>query len=163
VDESLENKDKALAVRTFASRGHALAQASRPTPKEELQFVCDPLLRQQLASDWREAETVFAAKAWKATTVLCGAVMEGILYDAIRGLEPNASSKSSLSDLLHKAEELGILKRAMVHIGQAVREYRNLIHPERQLALGATVSEHEAQIAMSSVRILLVARSREPG
>jgi hypothetical protein len=174
VDSLLAAPNISLAVRLAASEGF---DESRPIDESEIdrratgfrersivgfEFMRIPTLRQQTWTDWQEAQRAGEAGLWKACTVLCGAVMEGLLFDAVQQGAPGAMPQQGaaaqapkLRELLRTAEERGILKGGFVDLGHALREFRNLIHPERQLALGVTVSEHEAQVALSFVQILI--------
>ncbi|MFN0007021.1 MAG: hypothetical protein ACKVXR_03860 [Planctomycetota bacterium] len=178
IDVLLEADDLRAFVRMSASDGYDPNRPIEHTKRASYQFmrsqhseldvqfgfVRDPALRRQLWSDWQEVQRVLKVKAWKACTVLCGSVIEGILYDALYAVsatyerdapELKQPKRARLSDLVEEAKKRGILRGANSHLSHAIREFRNLIHPERQLDLGLAVSEEQAQIAVSSVRILI--------
>jgi hypothetical protein len=148
---------------------YLLARPQKNEPHDEFAFISEAGLREQLWEDWQEAQKVHAADARKSCVILCGGVLEGILLDALasdrtlarerytrpRGRRPVDLHQWSLADLIDVAEEHGILRKATIHLSQALREYRNLIHPGRQMRAGMIMSKEEANIAINVVRICL--------
>ena len=140
----------------------------------EFWFISAPKLQEQLASDWLEAQAVHKAKAWKSCVILCGSILEGLLldilsqypreteeiYTKLRQKSPPELSRWSLADMVEVARERGVLREGVFHLSQALREFRNLIHPGRQMREKVQLSEEEASIAVNTVRIYL--RELEP-
>ncbi len=134
---------------------------------EEFSFLKDPKLRVHIEADWSEVWRVRQAKAWKSCLFLCGSILEGMLLDvltvrandaeaAYKRLRPTpapALERWDLNDLVSVAEDLGVLSRGLLHLSHALREYRNLIHPGRQLRDKTEVTEEEAEIAFNVVRV----------
>ncbi len=134
---------------------------------EEFSFVKNPKLRDRIEADWSEVWRVRQAKAWKSCLFLCGGILEGMLLDVltVRANDARASyqrllqraapglERWDLVDLVNVAEDLGVLSRGMIHLSHALREYRNLIHPGRQLRDETEVTEDEAEIAFNVVRV----------
>src|SRR5574341_196802 len=138
--------------------------ASKPAISE-FAFVADPVLRQQLESDWREVSVTRKGQAWKACLILCGGIIEGMLLDVLRLQEAAALAALERLDkgrkplvqwdlvaLVDAAHELHIVGEEAAHLGHALRGFRNLIHPGRQLRENLHVTEGEADIAFNSVR-----------
>ena len=127
------------------------------------------VLRRQLETDWVEAIAVYNAKAWKATLILCGSVLEGLLLNALLTDEAAADNmlktlrtraaprlwRWGLGDLIDVANQTGLLDAGAHHLSRAVTEYRNLVHPGRQLRSGISANEEEAGIAINAVKICL--------
>jgi hypothetical protein len=150
-------------------RERYLAGANGSTTRSEFWFVADSGLRKLLESDWREAQSVYHAGAWKSCVLLCGSILEGVLMDALsrdtvkanreysrlRGRSAPTLDRWDLADLVETANELKIFPRGTVHLGHAVREFRNLVHPGRQLREHIQVTEDQSNIAISLVKMCL--------
>jgi hypothetical protein len=133
-------------------------------------FISNIELRTQLESDWQEANEVHQAKAWKSCVVLCGGILEGMLIDALQTRKEEASrsykglkqkesppniSRWRLQDMVDVAQDIGILGKGSFHLSHAIRQYRNLIHPAKQVAEGIEITEDSANIAISSIRTFI--------
>lgn len=136
----------------------------------EFWFVDHDRIRSSLISDWSEVLAVHRHKAWKATVVLCGGIIEGMLLDsllleeddakgALKSLRNRKRSKQiekwDLFDMVDVARELGFLRGASSYLGHAIRELRNLIHPGKSLILEKQVTQREADLAIRSVELLI--------
>lgn len=132
-------------------------------------FVTDTDLRELLEADWREARRVHEAGAWKSCVILCGSILEGILMDALGRDLANASREYSLRrrrpapplnewdlvDLVESANKLRTFPKGAIHLSHAVREFRNLIHPGRQIRENVRVTEEQANVAINAVRMCI--------
>ena len=135
--------------------------------EDRFHFVADVALRDIVARDYEEAELVYAAGAWKATAILCGAVIEGVLIDAVCNGQASAKPQRSrdslgqdparwkLARLVTVASELGIIRATTGSLSDTVRAFRNLVHPARQIREGLDVSKELANVARSAVEYLL--------
>ncbi len=137
--------------------------------KTEFGFVQDPLLRDQLTSDWGEVERVRGAKAWKSCVILCGGILEGMLLDVLKRDEQQARSayqkkkgkevpdldQWDLVDLVNVAKDLGVLSKSAEYLGHGLREFRNLIHPGKQVREKVSLTQEEAEIAYNVVKVCL--------
>ena len=146
---------------------YSLTKGTREKPPDEFGFVRESGLQQLLAADWQEAQTVYSVSAWKSCVILCGGILEGLLLDALgrdtqraeevysslRKKSPPDLSRWDLSDVVDVSEEMSILSKGTIHLGNALRLFRNLIHPGRQMREKVDVTEDEASIALSAVRI----------
>lgn len=150
-------------IRYLLGRGHAGIIQS------EFWFIDNAKLQVQLMEDWHEALIVHQAGGWKSCVVLCGGILEGMLlgvlgrneekaldaYRRLRRKSPPELTRWDLMDLVEVAKETGILGKGAVHLTHALREFRNLIHPGRQMREGMSVTEEEANIAVNAVKICL--------
>ncbi len=138
--------------------------------KTEFGFIQDPLLRDQLAKDWDEAQRVRGVQAWKSCVILCGGILEGMLLDVLKRDEQQAKSayqkvrkgkaapdlnRWELADLVDVAKSLGLLSKSAEHLGHGLREFRNLIHPGKQVREKVTLTQEEAEIAFNIVKVCL--------
>lgn len=138
-----------------------LEQATPETmPRRDFTFVKDESLRAVLQSDYREMENDVVVRSWKSVIILCGALIEGMLTDALgddpdRARETEGASKKAdllewdLNNLILVAVNLGVVTAGVEKLSHSLREYRNLIHPGNQVRRKLTFDENEASIARS--------------
>ncbi|MBI5434900.1 MAG: hypothetical protein HZA52_18855 [Planctomycetes bacterium] len=159
-DEVMVKYDPEYPIDAIKRLSHSARVTTRVADPEPFAFVADAALRAVIASDFAEAERVNSVSASKSCLVLCGAVIEGLLIDALEGHATRAGTEDDfrrlgLDALLKRAQAAGLLKAANFHLSQALREYRNLVHPARQLRDGVRVDEGQARLALEVVRQLI--------
>ncbi len=152
-----------VAVENALSSFPALAEEKKE--KSIFSFVSEERLRLQLESDWQEAQKTASMGAWKSCIILCGGILEGMLLDVLntkreqapdeferlKQKKPFELSKWHLVDLVEVAKELGLLSQEASHLSHALRLYRDLIHPGRQIRENIAVSQLEASLGLSIV------------
>ena len=127
---------------------------------ELFDFMSDEDFRASLESDYHELELCVDAGAWKAVHVLAGSIIETILLDYLVATDyPKRSasnlSKMSLFEIIDVCKREGILTNKSADLAHVVREYRNLIHPERLRRLAETADENGAVVAQALVRMVV--------
>jgi hypothetical protein len=176
-DELVDVPDLRQYVRHRAiERGAAMldriagSNNKRPSEKQlrgDFWFVQDQALRKQLAADRQELRAVQSAKAWKSCVILAGGMLEGMLLDVLSRRTTDAQvafqklrrraapdlDRWSLADLVEVASEMSILPKGAVRLSHALREFRDLVHPGRQLRENIHLTKDEADIAISVVNI----------
>lgn len=132
-------------------------------------FIKNKTLNDLLLKDWDEVQTIFNARAWKSCVILCGSMLEGLLQDILSQYEikhkaefaqlpnkPKGKIKEwTLADLVEISFNCKIISKSTSQLGHAVREYRNLIHPEKQIRSEIIVSEEQASIAYNFVKLCI--------
>lgn len=131
---------------------------------EDFLFVNDKDLRDILARDYQEIQRGYIAQNWKSVIILAGGAIEGILLDALKQDEAQAKAakaakngpleKWDLSDLISVSAELGLVSAKVEGISNAIREYRNLVHPGVELRTATKHGQPEATIAIEILKIL---------
>jgi len=162
------------SVRAYLAEGQAaieteLADAEAPgesavTEHEEFLFVKDAPVREILKRDYQEVQRGFIAANWKSVLILSGGIIEAILLDSLKRVEVRArASKEApkealerweLADLIKVAADPKLVSAELDGLANAVRGYRNLVHPGLELRKGTKFGEHEAAIAVRIVKIL---------
>ncbi len=128
----------------------------------------DAALVGNLEARWAEAQRCMAAEAYLATVLLLGSILEGALLVVIkaRPADANRSAKSprdaagkpkpfrewSLHDCIEVACERGWLRGDRLRFSHALRESRNLIHPQQHLLLGEWPNSSSCRICWEVVR-----------
>jgi hypothetical protein len=133
-------------------------------------FLNDQGFQRSLAIDVTAAHRTLGHGEWKATTVLAGSVAEALLLWVLRtGFEPErvlgtatqlvesgALSRQPGNDLLHwhlaellaTAFELKAITTDTYNIGETARNYRNLIHPGREIREEQQCTKGTAHVAI---------------
>ena len=128
-----------------------------------------PLGFQDVISDrLREIQTCQAHGAYLAVVILCGSTLEGMLNQVAithpqlfnqasaapmtRERRVRAFREWTLQDLLQVSRELGILGEDVVKYANAVREFRNYIHPQQQVAENFRPRQITGQMAQQVLR-----------
>jgi len=168
-ERAMETFDPNLPVAESARMVYSVSGRRKEKASNEFWFIRNPSLRQQLEEDWQEAQMLPGIRAWKSCVVICGSVLEGILFDRVgrepkRALEvykekmkksPPDIDRWGLAELLEVASEMRVLRPGTLHLSRTLREFRNLIHPGRQVRDELKTTQEEADIAVSAVKILL--------
>jgi hypothetical protein len=141
-------------------------------------FVSSPDLREIIERDYRELSlTLMPERAWKSAVVMAGGILEAILYDqltrnATRASQamahPEAPKKKGgvvkdinndtaedewrLADLIEVAAGLVIIPpHRAASIDQVLRDYRNFVHPRKEIKRQHPCREAEAYQAKGSL------------
>lgn len=126
----------------------------------EMRFISDDQLRRLIERDRKELEGCLVADLHKAALVLAGSIIEAILVDYYLAFpRPDKSSRetvdANLASLIDWAQQDGLISPRTKEISTVIRNYRNLIHPGRELRLQERVDAHTAQVAKSLVEIII--------
>lgn len=122
-------------------------------------FVGHAELRQALEADHRELEQCLEVGAWKAAVVLGGAIIEAILTDHLVAASTSKATVDkilamTLGQLIAESRKQGALTAKTVSLSDAVKEYRNLIHPGREIRLADRADEDSALVVRSLVNMI---------
>lgn len=124
-----------------------------PSTTNELSFINDSELRENIRRDLGAADRAFINSEWKAATVLAGAAIEALLlwklqeppltstavFDAAKLLaaaarrsEPKKDLNNwGLEDFISVAEHFGLIRGDTPAAAKLAQNFRNLIHPGR--------------------------------
>ena len=124
-------------------------------------------LQSVIADRLQEVEVCFENGAYLAVVILCGSTLEGLLYEVAKSHPADYSRAKAapvhdgkvrpfpqwtLNDLLNCSRELGLLGEDVAKFGHAVREFRNYIHPQQQVAENFRPRKVTAQVARQVLR-----------
>ncbi|MEV4824557.1 hypothetical protein [Micromonospora sp. NPDC049274] len=164
IGEKLEQQSKFFATLgptwwADPDYANAFANSSRSPDAQELAFLTDRQLRSAVLADVREAGRSLTAKSYKSATVMAGAAVEAMLLDALMNRTALSQQKllsQSLSQYIAhaRAENLGLDEGVLSIVDQAMRGWRNLIHPGRQLRMNVVIDEHKAKLAVNAMHAL---------
>lgn len=100
---------------------------------------------------WEEAERCMEARAWMSANIMLGSILEVVLPERLARVKHKAMAAASapkdrktkapfpferwkLADHIKVAAELGLIDPALTMHANALRETRNLVHPEVQMS-----------------------------
>jgi len=127
----------------------ALEQAARMAPPELIESLAaiatSEAEAQALARDAHEAWRSFHGGAYKAATVMAGAVLEGLVQQACtrlgeraqqafsalhKGRTPKGALQFTVDEGLAVLRECSALSSALTHTAKGLKEMRNFVHPD---------------------------------
>lgn len=130
-------------------------------------FIKDKKLKEIIERDYSEIVKGFATDCYKSVIILCGGSLEALLLYRLRENEQAAKKsnkapkeedieKWDLNYLIDVATDIKIIENpAIKKLSHSVREYRNLVHPGRELRSRLKVEPEEAKIAFEVLNILI--------
>jgi hypothetical protein len=136
----------------------------------QFHFVADKALRAIVERDYAElSRKLFPSGAWKSTVIMAGSILEAILFDRLADGKWNGQAivskaaqsgagkpipmdKWRLENLIDIAVEIGTLKRDPADtIHQVLRDYRNFVHPKKEIRSAHACTEAEAMLALGAL------------
>lgn len=140
-------------------------------------LIADPQMQEILKRRWLECTSCISASAPLAATVMMGGLLEGLLLARINRetnkapiftatAAPKDKSKTTLplkewtlQHYIDVAHELNWISATAKDIGVVLRDYRNYIHPHKELTNGILLNKNDAmllwEISKSITRQLL--------
>lgn len=135
-----------------------------PEATAGLEFIDDPEYRQRLREDVASAESSFEDGQFKASTVLAGGVIEALILFELQGrsediqdptLGPKRLDERTLGELLKIARSLNLFSDEALRAAELAKDFRNLIHPGRELRKAATCTRGTARSALAAMDLLI--------
>lgn len=156
-------------------RDHVLALATPPNaaipppatadrPPAFAPLIADPKMQIILQKRWQECVTCVRAGAPLGATVMMGGILEGLLLARINQLPNQAPVHTAraapkdktgktlplkdwtLKDFIDVAHELTWITTTAKDIGVVLRDYRNYIHPQKELSHGISLTPEDADM-----------------
>ena len=159
----IKNKLNQLSSILDKYGGEGSKAVSRP-----FNFILDQELRSIIERDYRELSVfLFPMGAWKSCVIMSGSILEAILYGTLRSpkfvQQANASSKAPKGKDIHKEEwrlqnlievaaDIGVIPQQRADtIDQVIRDYRNFVHPNKEIRSAHPCTEAEALLAKGAL------------
>jgi hypothetical protein len=153
-----------LAQLRSSNMGKLAAAATTDTPPDFSKLISDAAMQSILQKRWTECVVCISNGAPLAATVMVGGLLEGLLLARINresnqapiftaAAAPKDKQNKSLSlkywtlqDYIGVAHELRWITVAAKDVGVVLRDYRNYIHPQKELSHGVSLTTPDAQI-----------------
>ena len=135
--------------------------ATEPSAPQFASLISDAKMLEILQRRWKETMACRGANAPLAATVMLGGLLEALFLVRINRMQDKAPlyiagaaprdkagktrslKEWRLKDFLDVAKELGWIRQSAKDVGEVLRDYRNYIHPEKELSEGFTVDAND--------------------
>jgi hypothetical protein len=117
---------------------------------KRINFVKDQFKRKVIFRDVEHAFILAHDGFNKAAVILAGSVIEELLrlYPEQKKVVP---AQNTLDSYIKTCDERGLLKGAIHKLADSVRQFRNIVHLEREISSRYTISKATAKGAVSSI------------
>lgn len=124
------------------------------------EFINNDSYREILIRDFEELEKCIIAEASKAVVVLSGSIIESIFVEYFISNPPTGKTKEQvlrlkLFQLIDLAEETGLISKKIKELSSVVRDYRNYIHPAKEIRMNEFIDMDTATIAYSLLKLII--------
>jgi hypothetical protein len=164
VDTLRELHEELISVRSQVVAAESVAAAApKATPVPSFATVItNPDMQRILTRRWQEAERCLGADAGLASMVMTGGLLEALIMARIERLADKksvftakaapkdkagktlAQKEWTLHNYIEIAHELGWIGETAKSVGVVLRDYRNYIHPYKELSEGVTLTSDDA-------------------
>ena len=133
-------------------------------------LVSDQKMQNILQNRWQEIGKCLSVSAGLSAVIMMGGILEGLLMTKMNAFSDKdklfkcksipVSSKTkkkiplndwTLKTYIEVAHEMGWISRGAKDVGAVLRDYRNLIHPQKELTQKFHISSKEAQFFQKSL------------
>jgi len=132
----------------------------------QFSFISDSRYRSLLEQDYMEISKCIKVGAHKAAATLAGSIVEALLTDYLldKGVNKVQKGKSSnevkvekagLANLIEYCDVKRLISSKSYFLLQAIRDFRNLIHPAKAVRSTTLVSEPDARLYKDTLDILI--------
>lgn len=128
-------------------------------------FVADAQLRAIVERDLEELRVTLAAGLSKASAILTGSVIEALLIDTLERNKvipktymtkhKSFPADASLGDLVEIGSGEGLLEEQAVSMVNCLRDFRDLVHPDRERRLKPKVDAATSHALLALLRLVL--------
>ena len=130
--------------------------------------IQDVDIREILLRDLKECVIAIATGQAKNATIMAGSIIEALLYAKLTeknitsyavpirsGTANKALKDMALADLLFVAEQERLITSNSIHLSHYVRDYRNFIHPAKEIRSTDNISQENVLIMWSILKRLI--------
>lgn len=162
--KSLRKELSALRESTVAAKPIAKTPTA-DTPPTFVKLVADPAMQEILMRRWNECAKCVSSGAPLSATVMMGGLLEALLlarihretnksviFAASKAPKDKATGKTqplqewTLRHYIDVAHELKWISSSAKDVGEVVRDYRNYIHPYKELSHGVVLNDGDAKL-----------------
>lgn len=123
-------------------------------------FISDVTFRNILERDFDELSRCVECKASKSVLILSGSIIEAILTDyfirfPLEHLDKTQILEMGLYSLIELAKEQGLISQSAKELSTVIKNYRNLIHPGREIRKRESFDFDTALVSKSLLNIIL--------
>jgi len=153
-DSEIEIAKAKVAERTPLNRDKFPTARLNPVPN--FSFIHDADIRRIVERDYSELQMLDPDVSTKSVLIMSGTIIEGLLLDATvanGSVTKSKAAEMTLQQLLVAATKAAVIRED--RLGNAVRNYRNLIHPGREIRDKLTFTKADATLARAAVDVII--------
>ena len=126
----------------------------------DFEFIGDKGFQEILTRDYKELKACMEVKATKSVLVLSGSIIEAILTEYFLQFHPPGLSEAqilrlTMNNLIDLAVQEKVITDKEKNLASVVKDFRNLIHPGREIRKAETFNEESSNIAVSVLNIII--------
>ena len=123
-------------------------------------FISDEAFRKILKRDYTELQLCHQSEAAKSVLIMSGSIIEAILVDYLINFKSENITESKvlgleLYALLELAAKEELISKSTKDLSTVLKNYRNLIHPGREIRKKEKFDNETANIAVSLLKIVI--------
>lgn len=123
-------------------------------------FISDQSFRDILERDFEELNKCVEHNCTKSVLLLSGSIIEAILIDyfitfPIENTPTNKILSTDLFELIEKASEIKLISQSTKELSTVIKNYRNLIHPGREIRKKESFNKDTGEVAKSVLNIIV--------
>ena len=123
-------------------------------------FMSDTKFKDLLIRDYKELTDCVKNECPKSVLILAGSIIEATLLEFFSHNLPEEKSmnqllKMNLADLIIDAESVGLISSRSKELSLVIKDYRNLIHPGREIRTMEKFDKDSALISFSLIKMIL--------
>jgi hypothetical protein len=123
-------------------------------------FITDEKFRNILERDFEELTKCLESEAAKSVLILSGSIIEAILTDYFSNFLPEGLTKKKilgydLYKLIEMSRENNLISQSTKDLSTVLKNYRNLIHPGREIRKSESFDLDTALVARSLLNIIV--------
>ena len=127
---------------------------------DNFDFVSDDKFRSILERDFAELQVCLNNNAVKSVLVLSGSIIEAILLEYFinnipTNMNKNQVLKLTFANLINEAHTEGLISSISKDLSSVIRNYRNLIHPGKEVRTQETYDYETGAVSLHLVKIIL--------
>ncbi|GAL01285.1 hypothetical protein JCM19314_729 [Nonlabens ulvanivorans] len=127
---------------------------------QDFNFIQDHQFKRILIRDYVELNNCLESKAFKSVLVLSGSIIEALLLEFLLNNPPNGYTKSKINklkffELIELSETINLISKTTKDLSTVIREYRNYVHPNKELRSKSDINEDKAVIACRLVNMVI--------
>ena len=158
-------RSELIKLRTETIRGRPAQASTSDKPPDFSPLIADVAMQQILISRWNECLLCLAAGAALAATVMMGGLLEALMLARInrekdksavftaKAAPKNAKTGTvkplgdwMLNDFIQVLSELKWITVSATAVGAVLRDYRNYVHPQKQLSHNMHLEPDDASL-----------------
>ncbi|HET7152249.1 MAG TPA: hypothetical protein VFJ29_00655 [Candidatus Kapabacteria bacterium] len=119
-------------------------------------FISGDDFRICLDRDYKELQNAIETQSWKSAIVIAGSIIEAILIDYLVSENHDTDPlRMEFVEVIRICKQRNLLTERSEQLSHVIRNYRNLIHPGREIRLKEKVDRNAAIIASTLVDMVV--------